>query len=211
LEPNGQITVNTVLYGGTVLYGRTPSFQTDRTCTVLYGVLRYGTVITVKKAEVRRISTSLIRLLSTTLEGIGIEVALLHVLLTDTLISTIAAHHDESTQHICLPHTASLSGCDVRVHKNLRTRACMFVSVCMCTCLCTVDRTVPLTYSACSHFTSVAWLGRARRRPATETVQLTLVQAARQALQVKIHCQTQPPGLPPATWQISYTPPSPFC
>ena len=52
-------TVNIVLYGGTVLYGRTPSFQTDRTCTVLYGVLRYGTVITVKKAEVRRISTSL--------------------------------------------------------------------------------------------------------------------------------------------------------
>jgi hypothetical protein len=50
--------VNIVLYGGTVLYGRTPSFQTDRTCTVLYGVLRYGTVITVKKAEVRRISTS---------------------------------------------------------------------------------------------------------------------------------------------------------
>ena len=60
LEPNGQITVNIVLYGGTVLYGRTPSFQTDRTCTVLYGVLRYGTIITVKKAEVRRISTSLI-------------------------------------------------------------------------------------------------------------------------------------------------------
>jgi hypothetical protein len=59
-EPNGQITVNIVLYGGTVLYGRTPSFQTDRTYTVLYGVLRYGTVITVKKAEVRRISTSLI-------------------------------------------------------------------------------------------------------------------------------------------------------
>jgi len=57
LEPNGQITVNIVLYGGTVLYGRTPSFQTDRTCTVLYGVLRYGTVITVKKAEVRHIST----------------------------------------------------------------------------------------------------------------------------------------------------------
>ena len=52
-------TVNIVLYGGTVLYGRTPSFQTDRTCTVSYGVLRYGTVITVKKAEVRRISTSL--------------------------------------------------------------------------------------------------------------------------------------------------------
>ena len=41
LEPNGQITINIVLYGGTVLYGRTPSFQTDRTCTVLYGVLRY--------------------------------------------------------------------------------------------------------------------------------------------------------------------------
>ena len=60
LEPNGQITVNIVLYGGTVLYGRTPSFQTDRTCTVLYGVLRYGTVITVKKAEVRHISTSLV-------------------------------------------------------------------------------------------------------------------------------------------------------
>ena len=52
-------TVNIVLYGGTVLYGRTPSFQTDRTCTVLYGVLRYGTVITVKNAEVQRISTSL--------------------------------------------------------------------------------------------------------------------------------------------------------
>jgi hypothetical protein len=34
-------------------------FSTDRTCTVLYGVLRYGTVNTVKKAEVRRISTSL--------------------------------------------------------------------------------------------------------------------------------------------------------
>jgi len=49
-----------VLYGGTVLYGRTPSFQTDRTCTVLYGVLRYGIVITVKKAEVRRILTSLV-------------------------------------------------------------------------------------------------------------------------------------------------------
>ena len=61
LEPNGQITVNIVLYGGTVLYG-VPSFQTDRTCTVLYGVLRYGTVITVKKAEVRRISTSLFRM-----------------------------------------------------------------------------------------------------------------------------------------------------
>jgi len=59
LEPNGQITVNIVLYGGTVLYGQTPSFQTDFTCTVLYGVIRYGTVITVKKAEVRRISTSL--------------------------------------------------------------------------------------------------------------------------------------------------------
>ena len=60
LEPNGQITVNIVLYGGTLLYGRTPSFQTDLTCTVLYGVLRYGTVITAKKAEVRRISTSLV-------------------------------------------------------------------------------------------------------------------------------------------------------
>ena len=60
LEPNGQITVNIVLYGGTVLYGWTPSFQKDRTCTVLYGVLRYGNVITVKKAEVRRISTSLV-------------------------------------------------------------------------------------------------------------------------------------------------------
>ena len=60
MEPNGQITVNIVLYGGTVLYGRTPSFQTDRTCTILYGVLRYGTVITVKKAEVRRVSTSLV-------------------------------------------------------------------------------------------------------------------------------------------------------
>jgi hypothetical protein len=59
LEPNGQITVNIVLYGGTVLYGQTPSFQTDYTCTVLYGVSRYGTVIAVKKAEVRRISTSL--------------------------------------------------------------------------------------------------------------------------------------------------------
>jgi len=59
LEPNGQITVNIVLYGGTVLYGRTPSFQTDRTCTVLYGVIRYGTVIMVKKAEVRRVLTSL--------------------------------------------------------------------------------------------------------------------------------------------------------
>ena len=35
-------------------------FSTDRTCTVLYGVLRYGTVITVKKAEVQRILTSLI-------------------------------------------------------------------------------------------------------------------------------------------------------
>jgi len=45
LEPNGQIMVNIVLYGG----------------TVLYGVLRYGTVITVKKAEVRRISTSPVR------------------------------------------------------------------------------------------------------------------------------------------------------
>jgi len=47
-------------YGGTVLYSRTPSFQTDRTCTVLYGVLRYSTIIIVKKAEVRRILTSLI-------------------------------------------------------------------------------------------------------------------------------------------------------
>ena len=54
LEPNGQITVNIVLYGATVLYGRTPSFQTDYTCTVLYGVLRYGTVITVKKYGVSR-------------------------------------------------------------------------------------------------------------------------------------------------------------
>ena len=42
------------------LYGWDRTFQTDRTCTVLYGVLRYGTVITVKKAEVRRISTSLV-------------------------------------------------------------------------------------------------------------------------------------------------------
>jgi hypothetical protein len=34
-------------------------FSNRYTCTVLYGVLRYGTVITVKKAEVRRTSTSL--------------------------------------------------------------------------------------------------------------------------------------------------------
>jgi len=51
--------VKIILYGGTILYGWTSYFQTDRTCTVLYGVLRYGTVITVKIAKVRRISTSL--------------------------------------------------------------------------------------------------------------------------------------------------------
>ena len=62
MEPNGQITVNIVLYGGTVLYGRKPSFQTDRTCTILYGVLRYSTVNTVKKAQVRHVSTSLMKM-----------------------------------------------------------------------------------------------------------------------------------------------------
>jgi hypothetical protein len=53
VNPNSQITVKIVLYG------RIPYFQTDRTCTVLYGIVRYGTVNTVKKAEVRRIPTSL--------------------------------------------------------------------------------------------------------------------------------------------------------
>ena len=64
-EPNGRTTVNIVLYGGVVPYGWTPYFQTDRTCTILYGELRYGTVNTVKEAKVWRISTGLILLCST--------------------------------------------------------------------------------------------------------------------------------------------------
>ena len=42
LQANGQITVRLYKYSGTVLYGWTSYFQTDRTSTVLYGVFRYG-------------------------------------------------------------------------------------------------------------------------------------------------------------------------